>query len=81
MAERRGARLVTQRRLEVAPPVGPAVDPSPAPPAAAPTPPPSARPASEPVPASNRGLLERQLRWHRERTKFENEHPANETSP
>jgi len=76
MEGRRGAGLMTQRRLEVEPPpAAPAVPPSPAPP-----PTPSAaqgpvRPADRPVPPSNEGLLERQLRWQRERGRFEAVHP------
>jgi hypothetical protein len=69
--ERRGARLVTQRRLEVEHAPEPSVPEPAAPsgaPSRAPTPP---RPPDEPIPPSNRGLLERQLRWHRERVKFE----------
>jgi len=83
MAERRGPRLVTQRRLEAAPPAAP---PGVAPetvsvsaPPRSPSPPPTARPATEPVRPSNHALLERQLRWHRERAKFESGRPAPET--
>lgn len=80
MAERRGSRLVTQRRLEVAPPVEPPAASLPTIPSPSPSPSRPARPANEPVSPSNRGLLERQLRWHRERAKFENGHRTDETS-
>jgi len=68
MEERDGPRLLTQRQLEV-------VSPPPAPgpesggrdarPAAVATPP------APTLSASNLGLLERQLRWFRERARFD----------
>ena len=68
MEERSGSRLVTQRHLEV--------EPVPSEPPSAPEEPPHPSPPMRPVdsvpgPPSNRGLLERQLRWFRERARFE----------
>ncbi|MGA7476256.1 MAG: hypothetical protein WBW47_03445 [Thermoplasmata archaeon] len=65
---------MTQRQLEVEPPSPPAA-PVPDPPTRSPAAP---RAASASVDPSNRGLLERQLRWHRERAKFEANRPAEE---
>jgi len=77
----RGAGLMTQRRLEVEPPpLAPAGSPSPDPPPSPPAAPSPVRPADRPVPPSNEGLLERQLRWQRERARFEEAHP-NEGTP
>jgi hypothetical protein len=76
MEERGSSRLVTQRQLEVEAPrpvsPPPTEDPAPAPPGA---------PAA-PIPAepSNRRLLERQLRWFRERARFESRRPDDEGS-
>lgn len=74
MEERSGPRLVTQRQLEVA---APPADPTPASPAPSPDPPAAPVP-SEPVGPSNRGLLARQLRWFRERARFESKRPDDE---
>ena len=88
MEERSSPRLVTQRQLEVEPP-RPAASPTsevapskvPALANATATPPPPAVPAvSAPVGPSNLGLLDRQLRWYRERAKFEASRPAEEAS-
>lgn len=76
MEERSGPRLVTQRQLEVEP-LRPASAPAPEAPA---RPPSAAQAASSPVGPSNRGLLERQLRWYRERAKFEANRPGEEAS-
>ena len=89
MEERHGSRLVSQRHFEVEPPPTPPI--SPAPPASSPPPPnaptesPAAAPPSPPGPPprvdpSNRGLLERQLKWLRERAKFESRRPSEEGS-
>ena len=62
---------MTQRRLEVEPtPAPPTPEPGPTPevPMVPTTP---ARPADLPIAPSNRALLDRQLRWQRERAKFE----------
>jgi len=79
MEEHRGPRLVMQRQLEVEPkaPASPSTgEASPEPPSG---------PASEPTveaptagPPSNQALLERQLRWYRERAKFESRRPGEE---
>lgn len=80
MEERRGPRVVTQRQLEVEPTRAPSV-PAPAPPPEGPPRPvPALPPADRPIPSSNQGLLDRQLRWHRERTKFESARTAGEES-
>lgn len=71
MEERRGARVMTQRRLEVEPVLEPSLPEPTAPSGPSPRAPAPSRPPDEPIPPSNRGLLERQLRWHRERAKFE----------
>jgi hypothetical protein len=76
MEERSGPRLVTQRHLEVAPGAAES-PPDPEPPS--PSPPPSPG-TSAPVGPSNRLLLERQLRWLRERAKFESRRPDDEGS-
>ena len=78
MAERRGARLVTQRRLELASTPEPAAGPPPAPSPAPASSPPPVRPADKPVAPSNRELLDRQLRWHRERARFESSRGTND---
>ena len=76
MEERRGARIVTQRHLQVEPVPEPSA-PSPAPPPEpSPRAGPSLPPADAPVAPSNQGLLERQLRWNRERAKFESSRSA-----
>ena len=80
MADRRGARLVTQRKLEAEPTTEPSAGPPPAPPGPPEASHPPARPANEPVPPSNRGLLDRQLRWHRERARFESGRGSNDRS-
>ncbi len=74
MEDRRGARVVTQRHLEVEPTREPPPTEPPPPPEAPPRAPAPSRPPEEPIPPSNRGLLDRQLRWHRERAKFEGGH-------
>jgi hypothetical protein len=75
MEEREGPRIVTQRLLaegSAEPPVAnPTSSPEPKPPAAT-----GALPG--PPAPSNRGLLERQRRWFRERGKFEARRPENE---
>jgi hypothetical protein len=76
--ERRGARGVKQRHLEVEPPRPPPSEPPVPPPEEPPRPAPAQPPADRPIPPSNRGLLERQLRWHRERAKFESGRGAGE---
>ena len=80
MEERRGARIVTQRHLEVEPaPAPPASPPSP-PPESPPAPPSPARSPSQPLEPSGAGLIERQLRWYRERAKFESSCEGREDS-
>jgi hypothetical protein len=74
MEERSSARLVTQRQLEVEPRPPDAGSPPVLP---APPPPPSPPPSLPRVP-SNRDLLERQIRWLRERAKFESKRPEDE---
>ena len=74
MEERPSPRLVTQRHLEVDTPP-PAVAPPPEPPDR--MLPPVVRSPPEAGP-SNRGLLERQRRWLRERAKFESKRPDGE---
>jgi len=67
LEERESPRLLTQRHLEGigAPPSPPTPGP-----AAGPTSPPSI-PPNVPAERSNAGLLERQLRWFRERSRFD----------
>jgi len=79
MAERGGPRVVKQRRLEAPPSTELPEAPPVAPPPSSPPPPITTRPADEPVPPSNRSLLERQLRWHRERSKFESKSETGES--
>lgn len=79
MEEREGTRLVGQRRLEVStttsPP--PATPSSPVSDLPAPV---SPDPFPAPPVASNQGLLERQARWFRERSKFDRKLPDDEGS-
>ncbi len=81
MEERHVARGVTQRHLELepAPPAAPEL-PLPPVPEPPPKPSPTLPPADAPIPSSNSGLLERQLRWHRERAKFETNRGAAQDS-
>jgi len=67
MEERGSPRLVTQRQLEIESPRASVAPARALPPSETPTP---ATPPAASGP-SNRGLLERQLRWYRERAKFE----------
>ena len=78
MAERRSARLLTQRQLEVEPPAPALPEPPVPPPEAAPSAPP-APPPDRPIPPSNESLLERQRRWLRERSRFEASRSAEES--
>jgi len=77
MEERRGARSLMQRRFDVdpetPPPPAPAEPPVETPPSP-PTPPPAA--AVPPRAPSGDSLRERQLRWLKERAKFEARRPA-----
>ncbi len=92
MEERSSPRLVTQRQFEIEParpPSSPASSTISSP-VAFPVSPPKSEPANQTPPAlpavstpvgpSNRGLLDRQLRWYRERAKFEANRPAEEAS-
>lgn len=80
MEERRSPRLVMQRRLELEP-IRPSTAPTSVPAPEAPTRPPAiARSASAPLAPSNGALVERQLRWYRERAKFETHRPGDEGS-
>lgn len=76
MAERSGARVVTQHQLEDGPPAETA---SPALPPEPPTPLASSERAPPPAP-SNRGLIDRQMRWLKERARFESKRPDDEGS-
>lgn len=81
MEEHRSPRLVTQRHLAVdpvrpAPSAAPASEPE-SPPAPAPSTSGKAPPVAEP---SNRALLERQIKWHRERARFESHRARDEES-
>jgi len=84
VAERRGARLVTQRQLQVeGPPPAPSSEPpapsQPSPDAPTPsTPVHPPRDPSLPIPPSNADLLERQQKWLRERSKFDTHRSSTE---
>jgi hypothetical protein len=80
MDERRGTRLVTQRHLELESPVPPSTPVPEPPPEPVSSSPPPGRPPDRPIPPSNTSLLDRQLRWQRERGKFEAGH-AVESEP
>jgi len=76
LEERESPRVVTQRQLEVD---APRPDPPREPPPEASPSVPDSRPPIPMIP-SNLGLLERRLRWFRERAKFESKPPLDEGS-
>lgn len=76
MEERGSSRLVTQRQLEAEPAMSLPVPTPKSPDSSAPV----ALAIPQPQGPSNRGLLERQLRWFKERAKFESRAPDDEGS-